>query len=141
MSGPNVDFSQIRGDWTFHMKYVTNAISQTVSRQQDMLGDAGAVGAKLEELVARQAQLWAELGSAADDKGIIPLGNDSALQTFIDASRETKEACDAFEEANGLGGSLNFTDTPAEHFTEACRQVRALCDDLEMMREQRPDDQ
>ena len=140
-STPDVDFSQIRGDWTFHMNYLTNAISQTVSRQQRMLGDAGPVSDELKALVAKQGELWAALTGAADAKGVIPLDADSPLQVFIETSRATKGPCDAFEEANGLGGSTNFTDAPGEHFTEACRQIRALCDDLEMMREQRPADQ
>ena len=33
MSEPQVDFSAIRGDWRFHMNYVSNAITRTLARE------------------------------------------------------------------------------------------------------------
>jgi len=137
MSGPDVDLSQIRGDWTFHIKYLTNAIDQTIKRQLELSVEARIDAAELKQLVQKQADIWRAVTAGSDSDGVIST-TDSRLQEFIDVSRQTKEPCDAYEESEGLGGSGNFTDLPAEHFTEACRQVRALCDDLEMMREQRP---
>jgi hypothetical protein len=137
MSGSQVDLSQIRGDWSFHMKFLINAIDQTVKRQLGLIDEAGLSGSDIEQLVKKQAGLWQALTANADSAGIIPTG-DSRLHDFIDVSRQTKKPCDAYEESGELGGSCNVTDLPAEQFTESCRQVRALCDDLEMMREQRP---
>ena len=36
MSEDTVDLSQIRGDWDFHSRYVTNAMEQTLKRQNKL---------------------------------------------------------------------------------------------------------
>jgi len=137
MSEPQVDLSQIRGDWTFHMNYVANAITQTLARAV-RLGKESEIGdAAINDSLDRQVALWEELKASPTDKSPIPVG-DSRVQEFIELSRNTKAPCDRLEEAEGLGGSSSIYDTALEQFTEACRQVRGLCDDLEMMREQAP---
>ncbi|MFQ5633960.1 MAG: hypothetical protein ACE5G3_01330 [Gammaproteobacteria bacterium] len=126
-----VDLSQIRGDWKFHMDYLQNAVVQTLKRQRqywDELGGNDEIGTS----VARQNELWAELLKGADNKGTI-VTTDGMLEEFIGACRAGKEVCDTYQDDND-------GETVAE-FAEACRQVRALCDDLEMMRDQRPADQ
>lgn len=126
-----VDLSQIRGDWKFHMDYVQNAIEQTLKRQRkywDELDDDDEVGAAIK----RQNQLWADLKAGANDKGTIST-TDGVADQFIAACREAKGLCDAYQDRKA--------SETAEEFAEACRQARGLCDDLEMMKEQRPDDQ
>jgi hypothetical protein len=137
MSESQVDLSQIRGDWAFHMNYLTNAIEQTVKRQLKLMDEAGVSAGEIEQLVKKQAGIWQAVIADSDSDGVIPTA-DSRVQEFIEVSRQTKPLCDAYEEAEGLSGACYVTDSPAEQFTEACRQVRGLCDDLEMMREQRP---
>jgi hypothetical protein len=83
MSEVATDLPQIRGDWSFHMSYVQNAIEQTMKRQ---------------------LKLWDELKAGANSDGQISVDNDELLDEFI----------------------------------EACRQTRALMDDLQLMREQKP---
>jgi hypothetical protein len=134
MSEQGVDLSQIRGDWKFHMDFLTNAITQTMKRQMKDWGEvsASANNAGLEQAMARQDALWNELLANANDKGTIPTA-DSKVDEFIAVCREAKAVCDEYQDSND--GEL------VEEFTEACRQTRGLCDDLEMMRDQRPDDQ
>jgi hypothetical protein len=140
MMEAQIDLSQIRGDWYFHMNYVINGINQTLKRALKLWDevkdevDADEVG----RLVKQQADIWAQLASDLDDKDMIKTDS-PLLQEFIDVCRSTKGPCDALEEAQGTGGSSSIYDTTLEQFTEACRQGRAFCDDLEMMREQRPD--
>ena len=131
MSEEQVDLSQIRGDWYFHMNYVTNAITNTLKRQKSLWGelDSGVRDPDVDEAVQQQQKLWGQLIDSSDSKGVIPL-TDQLLNDYIDACRSTKAACD---------GVLDKSDSQSvEEFSEACRQVRALCDDLEMMRETRP---
>ena len=137
MSETQVDLSQIRGDFTFHMEYLTNAITQTLKRELQLWESLGQSEATIDELVKGQVRIWEELTGKSDVSGSIPAADD-LVQAFIDISARTKPACDAFEETNELSGSLFHTDTPAEQFTEACRQIRTLCEDLIMMREQDP---
>ena len=137
MSGAEVDLSQIRGDYTFHMNYLVNAIDQTLAREQKLWGELNADEADIEAALKRQTDIWAQLKGTSHEKSVIELTG-SALEDFIEVSRSTKALCDAMEEAQGLGGSCYINDTATEQFTEACRQVRSLCDDLEMMREQLP---
>lgn len=82
MSEHKVDLSQIRGDWHFHCRYVTNAMDQTLKRLQ---------------------KTWRALNAQAPAAGEVPV--DGALM---------------------------------EEFLEACRQTRALTDDIRLMSEARP---
>ncbi|NIM70363.1 MAG: hypothetical protein GTN86_07335 [Xanthomonadales bacterium] len=140
MSESQVDLSVIRGDWYYHMGYVTNAMNRTLDRAQRLWSEVAAeagdeeVGQQLEA----QCAMWAALTSDLDDKGAVRTG-DQAFLDFIAACRSTKDSCDALETALGAGGSSSIYDSTLEQFTEACRQARGICDDLEMMREQRPD--
>lgn len=130
MSEGGVDLSQIRGDWKFHMDYVQNAIDQTLKRQVKSWGqldDDAEIGASVEQ----QAQMWADLKANANEKGTIST-TDGKLQEFIAACRGAKERCNTFQDQDD--------SELVEEFVEACRQVRGLCDDLEMMIGQRPDD-
>jgi hypothetical protein len=140
MNEPQVDFSAIRGDWPFHMGFLTNGMTQTLKRaakfwdsvRLDLSDDS--VG----QLVGKQTEMWTELMRDAEGRDVLDI--DSQLfQDFIDVCRSTKDPCDALEVAQGVGGSSSIYDNTLEQFTEACRQARGLCDDLEMMREQRPD--
>jgi hypothetical protein len=79
---PVVDLGEIRGDWNFHARYVTNALEQTLKRAN---------------------KLWRELkaNSAAVDE--VPMDGDLM-----------------------------------EEFIEACRQTRALTDDILLLRDIKP---
>jgi hypothetical protein len=116
------------------MDYLTNAFTQTLKRQMRYREELSGItdNAALEVAVKRQATLWDELLATANEKGTIPTA-DSKIDEFIGVCREAKPLCDAFEDADD---SELVTE-----FAEACRQTRGLCDDLEMMRDQRPDDQ
>ena len=131
MSEGNVDLSQIRGDWKFHMDYVQNAVDRTLKRQAKNWGELGD-DANINAVVGQQAKIWAELKADANDRGTIPT-TDGRLEKFITACRGAKAQIDAYQDKDD---SVNV-----EEFVEACRQTRALCDDLEMMKGQRPDDQ
>ena len=130
MSDAGVDLSQIRGDWKFHMNYVTNAVTQTLKRQDRLWRelDANVRSADIDEAVTLQQKLWGNLIDGRDSDGTIPLtGN--LLREYIDACRSARPVCD---------GVLDKSDSlQVEEFAEACRQARGLCDDLEMMQEQR----
>ena len=134
MSEQGVDLSQIRGDWKFHMNYLTNAVTQTLKRQLKYWGElsASAINAGIEQAMTRQKVLWDELIANVNDKGTIST-SDSKVDEFIAVCREAKSLCDEFQDRND--------SELADEFTEACRQTRGLCDDLEMMRDQRPDDE
>lgn len=132
MSEAGEVLSQIRGDWKFHMDYLTNAITQTLKRQERLWRelDSSVRSPEVDEAVQQQQKLWSELIDGSDDAGTIPL-TDNLLNEFIDACRSARPVCD---------GVLDESDSlQVEEFSEACRQARGLCDDLEMMREQRPD--
>ena len=74
MSSEEVDLSQIRGDWDFHARYVTNAMEQTLKRQN---------------------KLWKELKKASKKKGQVPV--DSLLmEDFSEACRQTRALTDDF---------------------------------------------
>lgn len=140
MSEPQVDFSAIRGDWYFHMNFLTNSMSHTLKRVGHLRQKLSSEleGEEIAGLVDQQAEAWAALTQDVDAKGAIKVA-EPALQAFVDLCRSSKEPCDALEVARGLGGSSSIYDNTLEQFTEACRQARGLCDDFEMMREQRPD--
>ncbi|MDH3510897.1 MAG: hypothetical protein OER85_08550 [Gammaproteobacteria bacterium] len=134
MSEQGVDLSQIRGDWHFHMNYVSNAITQTMKRQLSSWADlkTDVSDDSIDQAVGREAEMWAEITSKVDAKGAIEIGSD-LIPEFIKICRDTFPACDALVAAG------DPADQKLEEFTEAARQVRGLCDDLEMMREQKPD--
>ena len=72
MSSDKVDLSQIRGDWDFHARYVTNA---------------------MEQILKRQAKLWRELKKASKKKDQVPM--DSLLmEDFCEAARQTRALTD-----------------------------------------------
>lgn len=132
MSEGQVDLSQIRGDWYFHINYLTNAITQTLKRQKRVWEalDSNLRSPDVDEAVQQQQKLWQQLLDGSDEKGVIPLA-DQLLSDFIDACRSSRPVCD---------GILDKSDSvDVEDFSEACRQARGLCDDLEMMRDQRPE--
>lgn len=131
MSEGNVDLSQIRGDWKFHIDYVQNAIDRTLERLAKTWAGLGN-DSEVDAAVNQQIKLWSELKADVNDKGTIPTA-DVRLDTFIAACRDAKPLCDAYEERD--------ESENVEEFAEACRQARAMCDDLEMMKGQRPDDQ
>lgn len=133
MSEQGADLSQIRGDWHFHMKFLSNAITQTMKRQVSSWGDLRSEVSddSIDQAVNREADMWSEITSKIDDKGAIEIGSD-LVPEFIKVCRDTFPACDALVEAG------DPADQKLEEFTEAARQVRGLCDDLEMMREQAP---
>lgn len=132
MSEGGVDLSQIRGDWKFHMDYLTNAITQTMKRQMKFWNElpGGAKDGEIDEFVTRQNSLWEELIANADANGTIPT-QDTSYEQFIAVSRNARSICDTLESRD--------ESEVVEEFAEACRQTRALCDDLEMMRDQRVD--
>jgi len=129
MSG-EVDLSQIRGDWKFHIDYVQNAIDKTLARQQKYWAELGD-NAEIDASVKQQNQLWADLHAGANDKGTIST-TDGKLEEFIAVCLASKALCDAYEDANPDNANV-------EEFCEACRQARSMCPDLEMMKGQRPD--
>jgi hypothetical protein len=135
MSEQGVDLSQIRGDWKFHIDYLINAVTQTLKRQMGNWVELSerVDNAAIDASVKRQVAIWDELLATANEKGTIPTA-DSNLIEFIDVCRKGKSLCDGFQDENK-------DDELVDEFAEACRQTRGLCDDLEMMRDQRPDDQ
>ena len=129
MSEGGVDLSQIRGDWKFHMDYLQNAIDRTIKRQLqywEQLGDDEVIDSD----VATQSRIWRELRANANDKGTIST-TDGQMEEFIAACRGGKDRCDAYED--------KVSSEIVEEFAEACRQLRALCDDLELLKGQRPE--
>ncbi len=140
MSDPaEVDFSQIRGDWHFHLNFLANAVNQSLVRAQKMWGDVESEAASetVGELVAKLGDAWSRLESTANEKDRIDIAS-PVVDEFMAICSESKAPCDELEEAHGLGGSSSSHDTPLEQFTEAMRQVRSFNDDLVMMREQKP---
>jgi hypothetical protein len=133
MSEQGVDLSQIRGDWYFHMNYLSNAITQTMKRQASSWAKLKAEkpNDEIEQAVERESAMWTEIASTLNDKGAVDNKNDR-IPEFIELCRGTFPACDALVAAG------DPADIKLEEFTEAARQVRGLCDDLEMMREQAP---
>jgi len=129
MSEDTVDLSQIRGDWKFHMDFVQNAVDQTLKRLMkdwEELGD----DAEIDTALCQQMKFWSDLKANANNKGTIPT-TDGQLENFISSCRGAKASCDNYQDNND--------SERVEEFAEACRQIRGLCDDLEMMVGQRPD--
>ena len=129
MSG-EVDLSQIRGDWKFHIDYLQHAIERTLERQKQYWQKLGN-NDEIDASVKQQQALWSDLKAGANDAGTIST-TDGKLEEFIAACLASKPLCDAYEDANP-------DDQAVEEFCETCRQARSLCPDLEMMKEQRPD--
>lgn len=141
MDDPEVDLSEIRGDWHYHMRFLTNSMTQTLKRAVKLWDEVKSEvdDESIGRLVARQSGAWTELTDDRDAEDAVKTDSEG-FQQFLDLCRSTKEPCDALELAKGLGGSSSIYDNTLEQFTEACRQARGLCDDLQMMREQRPRD-
>jgi hypothetical protein len=140
MSEPAVDFSQIRGDWYFHLNYLNEAVDNTLKRAVKLWQEVGkeANAPEIGKLLDRQVEAWAKLNAQKGAKGEISI-HSPLMDEFFAAAQATKALCDALEETKGLGGSASIYDTQLEHFTEALRQARGFVPDLEMMREQKPD--
>lgn len=96
--------------------------------------NANALGQLLHQTSDMRQALTIDL----DARGAVKTGGQPYLD-FIAVCRSTKGPCDELEQAHGAGGSSSIYDNELEQFTESCRQARDICDDLEMMREQRPD--
>ena len=131
LNAPSDDLPQIRGDWNFHMNYVANAVTQTMKRQVKMWSDLGLDNAAVDSAVRQQADLWDAIAGDLNERGTIKPENSG---DFIEACRGAKDMLDKLEVDNGAQGSGSWQDTPLELFTEAARQLRGLCDDLELMR-------
>jgi hypothetical protein len=134
MSDAGVDLSQIRGDWYFHMSFLSNAINNTMVRLQKSwaaLKPAVSDAGQIDTSVSQQASVWREIAADVDAEGAVRATNDK-VPGFIQLCRDGFAACDA------LSAAGDPADQVLEEFTEAARQVRGLCDDLEMMREQSP---
>jgi hypothetical protein len=135
---PQVDLSQIRGDWYFHMNYLDNAMTNTLKRAVKLLGEVEAeVDDDLAGAVKQLSQSWTALAKDRDTKDTFNIRN-PALDDFLQQLAGTKDLFDAFETARGLAGSASIYDSKLEQLTEAVRQARGFRDDLLMMREQKP---
>lgn len=134
-----VDLSQIRGDWHFHLNYLSNAVHQTLARADKLWGQVKADAGRDEigELVAGLGKTWSGLEATGKAKDKIDIAS-PLLDEFLALAARTKAPCDALEESRGLGGSASIYDSPLEQFTESLRQIRGFSDDLVMMREQQP---
>jgi cysteinyl-tRNA synthetase len=92
VSSEEVDLSQIRGDWDFHARYVTNAMEQTLKRQN---------------------KLWKALKKASKKKGQVPV--DSLLmEDFSEACRQTRALTDDFWLLAETQGSAKKTKKKAK---------------------------
>ena len=74
MSNEKVDLSQIRGDWDFHSRYVTNAMEQTLKRAN---------------------KYWRELKKASRKKGQVPVDG-VLMEEFIEACMQTRALTDDY---------------------------------------------
>ena len=74
MSSDKVDLSQIRGDWDFHSRYVTNAMEQTLKRAN---------------------KYWRELKKASRKKGQVPVDG-VLMEEFIEACMQTRALTDDY---------------------------------------------
>lgn len=75
MSSDKVDLSQIRGDWDFHSRYVTNAMEQTLKRAN---------------------KYWRELKKASRKKGQVPVDG-LLMEEFIEACMQTRALTDDYQ--------------------------------------------
>jgi len=74
VSSDKVDLSQIRGDWDFHSRYVTNAMEQTLKRAN---------------------KYWRELKKASRKKGQVPVDG-LLMEEFIEACMQTRALTDDY---------------------------------------------
>ena len=74
MSSDKVDLSQIRGDWDFHSRYVTNAMEQTLKRAN---------------------KYWRELKKTSRKKGQVPVDGE-LMEEFIEACMQTRALTDDY---------------------------------------------
>jgi hypothetical protein len=66
------DLSQIRGDWNFHMRFVTNALEQTIKRLN---------------------KTWDEMKATSESEGEVTIDSD-LCEEFIEACRQTRGLTD-----------------------------------------------
>ncbi|MCP4832208.1 MAG: hypothetical protein GY886_08365, partial [Gammaproteobacteria bacterium] len=85
VSSNKVDLSQIRGDWDFHSRYVTNAMEQTLKRTN---------------------KYWKELKKASKKKGQVPLDG-KLMEEFIEAVMQTRAITDDYLILNECKPSSN----------------------------------
>ena len=74
MSSDKVDLSQIRGDWDFHSRYVTNAMEQTLKRVN---------------------KYWKQLKKAPGKKGQVPVDGE-LMAEFIEAVMQARAMTDDY---------------------------------------------
>jgi hypothetical protein len=74
VSSDKVDLSQIRGDWDFHSRYVTNAMEQTLKRVN---------------------KYWKELKKAPGKKGQVPVDG-QLMEEFIEAVMQARALTDDY---------------------------------------------
>ena len=74
MSSDKVDLSQIRGDWDFHSRYVTNAMEQSLKRAN---------------------KYWRQLKNASRKKGQVPVDG-VLMEEFIEACMQTRALTDDY---------------------------------------------
>ena len=74
MSSDKVDLSQIRGDWDFHSRYVTNAMEKTLKRLN---------------------KDWRELKKKSRKKAQVPVDGE-LMDDFMEACAQTRAMCDDF---------------------------------------------
>jgi hypothetical protein len=74
VSSDKVDLSQIRGDWDFHSRYVTNAMNQTLKRVQ---------------------KSWKALNKASSKKDQVPVGG-QLMDEFIEAVMQARAITDDY---------------------------------------------
>jgi hypothetical protein len=74
VSSEKVDLSQIRGDWDFHSRYVTNATEKTLKRLN---------------------KDWRELKKKSRKKGQVPVDGE-LMDDFMEACAQTRAMCDDF---------------------------------------------
>ena len=135
---PQVDLSQIRGDWYFHMNFLERGMESVLARAVKLLDEVKAdVDPGLSSLAHEVADGWKALAKNRGPKDSFDVAQ-AGLDDFLKLLASTKKPFDEFEEAKGLGGSASTYDSKLEHFTEAMRQARSYNDDFIMMREQKP---
>ncbi len=74
MSSGKVDLSQIRGDWDFHSRYVTNAMDQTLKRVN---------------------KYWKELKKGSKKKDQVPVDGE-LMEEFIEACMQARAITDDY---------------------------------------------
>ncbi len=73
-SEKEVDLSQIRGDWDFHSRYVTNAMEQTLKRLN---------------------KTWRELKKQSRKKDQVPVDG-LLMEEFMECCAQTRALCDDY---------------------------------------------